>query len=102
MTETTPAPLVTSRLWRFVLLVNHSAYFPRLVEGAALALGKPFSREMLAHVASRPDVVDAIRVTTADVGPAAVDTVIERLVVDNGKAVDDIILAAVQSYTPPA
>lgn len=87
-------PLVTSRLWKFVQLVNHSVYFPLLVEGAALIENKPMSEGLLRYVGAQSAVLDAINLVVG----GSVDPEIEQLIVTAGTDVDTVIRNAVVSY----
>lgn len=88
------ANVIESRLWRYIQLVSHSTYFPMLVQGAAHRQGKPVTDRMIAYVASREVVLDAMEIRVGD----AVDTLLERLMTQNGEAVDQVIQAAVDEY----
>lgn len=102
--EPTPPPVVTSRLWKFAVLTRNSAYMPALVEAAARSAGKTYTPDVLAHVAAQPVVLDAITLTVQAGVSSSVDVELERLITDptTGPQVDDVILAAVRAYTPPA
>lgn len=47
---------------------------------------------------SRPAITSAITITTTDGIPSSVDAVSEDMVTSVGDAVDDILLAVVESY----
>lgn len=93
---------ITSKLWKFMQLTRNGTYFPALVEGAALAQGKAYTPALLAHVASRAEVLDAVNLTIVDGRSTPIDEVIEQLITTAGEGVDQVIMAAVASYTPPA
>lgn len=95
-----PVP-VTSKLWVFVQLTQHSAYWPTLVAGAARSLGATYTDALLTWVSSRPDVLAGIVLTVTDGQVEPVDAVLERKITTDGAGVDAIILAAVGSYVPP-
>lgn len=101
MSEPTPAPEVTSMLWKFHLLTTASTYFPSIVEGAARYRNKQYTPQLLAFVASRPAVLTAIVLHIHDGVAEAVDPVLERMLTINGTAVDSTILAAVDSFFAP-
>lgn len=93
---------VTSRLWKFMQLVNNSNYLPVLVQGAALMTRKEYTLALLAHVAANETVLNAIDLTFSDGVAEAVDPVLERLITTNGAGVDAVILDAVRNYSPPS
>lgn len=94
MSEPTPAPVVESRLWRFVQLVNHSRHFPVLVAGAASQRGLPFTDAVLFHVAANPTVLENITMPL----DGSVDEILEHLILTAGQAVDTVIFAALDSF----
>lgn len=85
-----------SRAWKSALLVNGSAHFPIVVQGAAAWAGVPYSADLVAFVATRPAVVDAIPILDG-----AVDQALERLGQEHGEAMDAILDAAVRAYQAP-
>ena len=89
---------VTSSLWVVYSLTTQSSYFPHLVEAACVTVGVPYSREVMVHAAAWPAVRDTISVEIKDGVPASADVVLERLIVENGAAVDSVIVDAVSAY----
>ena len=92
--------IITSRLWVFIQLTTASTWFPLLVQGAALSVGKIYDQALLAHVASRPEVLDAIQLHVQPDGiTSPVDDVLRSLIVNAGAAVDATITAAVTAHS---
>lgn len=101
-------PRVTSKFWIALQLMDASQYFPRLVEMAARAKSKEYTRDLLGYVAYSSEVTSAIPVyISPDGGTTSVDEAIERFMTEETpqgepNPVDFVLDMVIARYTPPA
>ena len=86
-----------SRLMKSRLLVHESGIFPGLVEAAAWAKRRPYTPDLLRHVASDENILDAIHHPINE----GMDATLTALLNEHGAEVDLAVLNAVASYEVP-
>lgn len=86
-----------SRLMKARMLVHESGIFPGLVEAAAWAKRRPYTPDLLRHVATDENILDAIHHPINE----GMDATLTALLNEHGEAVDLTVLNAVEAYTEP-
>ena len=81
---------ITSPLVKSGVLAIQSAYFPQMVQAAAMRLDVPYTTGLLRHAAAFPSVVDAVVIYR--------EGSVDAWLIDQGGALDQVLLDAVTAY----